>query len=353
MLYNAIILLKCILYCTNVIILLHTLSITTEYWWCFNILVTDECASNPCLYGAECRDLDDGYTCDCLPELTGANCETRLPVCDSEPCVGSGVCRDDYTANDIICICGQGYETGHLITFKYIPCSVISSIEKPVYMHYTTLYHSIPLYTTLYYSILLYTTLYYSILLYTTLYYSILLCTTLYHSNKICWIECSRLQRLNTAWLTPLSKVESLSSANVYCGLPIRWWLLSTDHNISFVCRLTLRNRISHPTSNRLNWRASLLLQEDSADMVTGTRRYHLVTIESRAAIMLSWGNIVLVSFLNIPSAPFVFSFMDVSVHWPYHVNKTCPPPFSLSLFLAYAWYNRSFYTLIAPVDCD
>jgi len=43
--------------------------------WCENI---DECSENPslCYYGT-CRDLDEGYTCDCEPGYFGLSCRER------------------------------------------------------------------------------------------------------------------------------------------------------------------------------------------------------------------------------------------------------------------------------------
>ena len=34
----------------------------------------DECASNPCLNGANCMDQIDGYICICLPGYVGTHC---------------------------------------------------------------------------------------------------------------------------------------------------------------------------------------------------------------------------------------------------------------------------------------
>ncbi|XP_068711961.1 fibropellin-3-like isoform X2 [Montipora foliosa] len=68
---------------------------------------TDECASDPCLYGV-CIDGYNNYTCICDPESTGLNCDYDLDadVCASSPCF-NGVCiegDDQYT-----CSCDPGW----------------------------------------------------------------------------------------------------------------------------------------------------------------------------------------------------------------------------------------------------
>ena len=34
----------------------------------------DDCASQPCKYGATCVDGDNSYTCSCAPGFSGTNC---------------------------------------------------------------------------------------------------------------------------------------------------------------------------------------------------------------------------------------------------------------------------------------
>ncbi len=96
----------------------------------------NECGSNPCLNGATCRDLVNGYSCSCAPGYTGMHCESkrRLVVrrscmralredlfmthsildineCSSSPCQNGATCKDlmkKYT-----CSCVPGYTGIH------------------------------------------------------------------------------------------------------------------------------------------------------------------------------------------------------------------------------------------------
>ena len=42
----------------------------------FSNIDFDECESDPCLNGAECKNGAKEYTCTCVPGYTGRNCET-------------------------------------------------------------------------------------------------------------------------------------------------------------------------------------------------------------------------------------------------------------------------------------
>ena len=74
----------------------------------------DECASNPCLFGAECtnRQTPNTYTCSCLVNdlnqqvYEGVNCQERV---NTDLC--SGQCSDcvvDYRINGPRCMCQPG-----------------------------------------------------------------------------------------------------------------------------------------------------------------------------------------------------------------------------------------------------
>ena len=44
------------------------------------LLQTNECESDPCQHDGTCRDLVNGFTCDCLPEYNGTLCERVIPT---------------------------------------------------------------------------------------------------------------------------------------------------------------------------------------------------------------------------------------------------------------------------------
>lgn len=43
----------------------------------------DECESSPCVNGGTCKDGVYTYTCECLPEHTGVNCESGKQVVET------------------------------------------------------------------------------------------------------------------------------------------------------------------------------------------------------------------------------------------------------------------------------
>lgn len=77
----------------------------------------DECEDTPCLNGAACQQTPEpgDYTCTCLPEYIGKNCEElRIKTCAQSPCV-HGFCIDEAnvgSSDQYRCDCKPGY-TGH------------------------------------------------------------------------------------------------------------------------------------------------------------------------------------------------------------------------------------------------
>ncbi|XP_063964330.1 sushi, von Willebrand factor type A, EGF and pentraxin domain-containing protein 1-like [Lytechinus pictus] len=69
---------------------------------------TDECEDlNPCLNGATCVDKLRSYTCTCLIDYTGVNCERFIELCNTDSCEHGGTCT---TMNGTIhCSCPDRY----------------------------------------------------------------------------------------------------------------------------------------------------------------------------------------------------------------------------------------------------
>ncbi|XP_078687088.1 uncharacterized protein LOC144919502 [Branchiostoma floridae x Branchiostoma belcheri] len=68
----------------------------------------NECDSDPCRNGGSCSDGVDDYTCSCLPGWTGEICETDIDECSSNPCQHGGTCEDHV--NGYTCHCAEGWE---------------------------------------------------------------------------------------------------------------------------------------------------------------------------------------------------------------------------------------------------
>ncbi|KAK2158335.1 hypothetical protein NP493_1807g00024 [Ridgeia piscesae] len=67
----------------------------------------NECESNPCKYGATCKDNVNSYSCKCMPGYTGYNCDSEINECDPHPCMNGATCLDQV--NGYSCTCASGY----------------------------------------------------------------------------------------------------------------------------------------------------------------------------------------------------------------------------------------------------
>lgn len=97
-------------------------------------LFSDDCASNPCLYGGTCTDLVNGYQCTCPVGYLGQRCENRVNPCSLNRC-SNGDCVDAYPMDLFRCICSPGYQYGML----ELQCSIQQKglfVLKFINLHY-------------------------------------------------------------------------------------------------------------------------------------------------------------------------------------------------------------------------
>ncbi|XP_042260201.1 coagulation factor VII-like [Thunnus maccoyii] len=88
----------------------HT-EITDEFWKTYNI--PDSCKLNPCLNGGTCSVQASSYTCYCLQQFSGLNCELEYHA-DPETCqLDNGGCEhfcvEDEGGHRLNCSCADGY----------------------------------------------------------------------------------------------------------------------------------------------------------------------------------------------------------------------------------------------------
>ncbi|XP_068548785.1 sushi, nidogen and EGF-like domain-containing protein 1 isoform X4 [Anas acuta] len=67
----------------------------------------DECRSQPCLNGGQCKDRIAEFLCVCEPGYMGHHCELEVDECQSEPCKNGGTCRD--LPGSFVCFCPEGF----------------------------------------------------------------------------------------------------------------------------------------------------------------------------------------------------------------------------------------------------
>ncbi|XP_062467113.1 sushi, nidogen and EGF-like domain-containing protein 1 isoform X4 [Pezoporus occidentalis] len=75
---------------------------------------TDECQSEPCKNGGTCQDLPASFTCYCPEGFVGTQCETEVDACESSPCQNGGEC-ESYRGS-YLCVCPEGFFGYHCET---------------------------------------------------------------------------------------------------------------------------------------------------------------------------------------------------------------------------------------------
>ncbi|KAJ8406864.1 hypothetical protein AAFF_G00291400 [Aldrovandia affinis] len=97
-----------------------TCSCPTGYFGEYCELEVNECCSDPCLYGAICQDLINGYRCHCRPGWTGLHCEDDINECLPQPC-SQGLCIQNVPGHGYTCFCRPGF-VGKNCEFNYDDC---------------------------------------------------------------------------------------------------------------------------------------------------------------------------------------------------------------------------------------
>jgi Notch-like protein len=67
----------------------------------------NQCASSPCINGAQCFNLVNSYVCNCKSDYYGTNCQLKQNNCASSPCRNNGTCFDQV--GSFSCECPAGY----------------------------------------------------------------------------------------------------------------------------------------------------------------------------------------------------------------------------------------------------
>ncbi|XP_038580399.1 LOW QUALITY PROTEIN: coagulation factor VII-like [Micropterus salmoides] len=84
---------------------------TDEFWKTYNL--PDSCLSNPCLNGGCCSNKESSYTCYCLPQFSGLNCELEYMAVPNTCLLENGgcdhYCDEDEGGGRLSCSCAEGY----------------------------------------------------------------------------------------------------------------------------------------------------------------------------------------------------------------------------------------------------
>uniref|UniRef100_A0A3B3ULB2 Coagulation factor VII n=1 Tax=Poecilia latipinna TaxID=48699 RepID=A0A3B3ULB2_9TELE len=80
--------------------------VTNEFWKRYSI--PDRCTSAPCQNRGTCINNEESYTCLCLPQFMGLNCEFGDCLLENGGC--DHFCDEDTFGRRLACSCADGYE---------------------------------------------------------------------------------------------------------------------------------------------------------------------------------------------------------------------------------------------------
>ncbi|XP_015251690.1 PREDICTED: protein crumbs homolog 2-like [Cyprinodon variegatus] len=86
---------------------------------------TDDCASQPCVYGS-CKDYLGSFECHCDPGYAGTLCDEDIDECELSPCEHGGTCLDGV--NMYTCLCPKDY-SGPRCQWDYPPLQCKTDVQ--------------------------------------------------------------------------------------------------------------------------------------------------------------------------------------------------------------------------------
>uniref|UniRef100_A0A672V2M2 Sushi, nidogen and EGF like domains 1 n=1 Tax=Strigops habroptila TaxID=2489341 RepID=A0A672V2M2_STRHB len=91
----------------------------------------NECQSQPCLNGGQCKDRIAEFLCLCEPGYTGQHCESEVDACESGPCQHGGQC-ESYRGS-YLCVCPEGFFGYHCETGEAGTSGLVQGASDPCF----------------------------------------------------------------------------------------------------------------------------------------------------------------------------------------------------------------------------